>query len=652
MQIRNITAVALVINALTAAGSSADPADRFYEAVRNDDLVALARLSANTGVNIHDAKGVTPLMYASAFGTLRHVELLLRQGADVNTVNSFGGTALICARGDFAKSKLLLEHGAPVNQASKSGFTPLMAAASRDRNANLIRLLLEKGADAQAADARHLTALTLSSTKGDVESMRLLIGAGADVNIPGPMGVPPLGAAISANSLAAVRLLLDHGADAARLAMDDDAKVRHGPLALKGLTTLMLAAPYASPAISAALLRAGAEVNARDIRGMTPLMLAVASETQDVQLVSLFLKSGARVNEQSKTGETALDWALKFGNPSVITALKDAGATCGSPATQSDPQRESHIRSTKDALAASIALLQRSSTEFFRQSGCVGCHHQPATAMAVRAAERAGISVDHQTAADQLRVMSTQAAGSFVRILQGADRASETDFGLAQGLLEAGYPADLTTDSLAVRIAAAQSSDGSWQRSPALSRAPSAESNIARTALAIRFLTAYVYPAVKVEFAARIVMARRWILEQSPRTTDESAMLLLALKWSGAPSARIRRHAEALLAQQRSDGGWAGNPHLTSDAFATAEALYALREVGSAPVSGSVQRKAVHYLLATQFPDGSWHVRSRAPKFQPYFQSGFPFDHDQWISAAATAWAATALAADAEQSVR
>jgi hypothetical protein len=37
-------------------------------------------------------------------------------------------------------------------------------------------------------------------------------------------------------------------------------------------------------------------------------------------------------------------------------------------------------------------------------------------------------------------------------------------------------------------------------------------------------------------------------------------------------------------------------------------------------------------------------VRSRAPKFQPYFQSGFPYEHDQWVSSAATAWAVMALA--------
>jgi hypothetical protein len=51
----------------------------------------------------------------------------------------------------------------------------------------------------------------------------------------------------------------------------------------------------------------------------------------------------------------------------------------------------------------------------------------------------------------------------------------------------------------------------------------------------------------------------------------------------------------------------------------------------------------VKFLMDTQSADGSWYVRSRAPKFQPYFQSGFPHDHDQWISSAGTSWAVRAL---------
>ena len=61
------------------------------------------------------------------------------------------------------------------------------------------------------------------------------------------------------------------------------------------------------------------------------------------------------------------------------------------------------------------------------------------------------------------------------------------------------------------------------------------------------------------------------------------------------------------------------------------------------PASDSVYRRGVNYLLRTQQEDGSWHVVSRAFSFQPYFQSGFPYGHDQWISQAGTAMASIAL---------
>jgi N-acyl-D-amino-acid deacylase len=53
--------------------------------------------------------------------------------------------------------------------------------------------------------------------------------------------------------------------------------------------------------------------------------------------------------------------------------------------------------------------------------------------------------------------------------------------------------------------------------------------------------------------------------------------------------------------------------------------------------------KGVKYLLNTQADDGSWYVKSRSIWLQPYFDSGFPYGQDQWISAAATSWASMAL---------
>ena len=61
------------------------------------------------------------------------------------------------------------------------------------------------------------------------------------------------------------------------------------------------------------------------------------------------------------------------------------------------------------------------------------------------------------------------------------------------------------------------------------------------------------------------------------------------------------------------------------------------------PVSDPVYASGVKYLLRTQAADGSWHVKTRSIWLQPYFESGFPHGHDQWISQAGTALAAIAL---------
>jgi squalene cyclase len=123
-------------------------------------------------------------------------------------------------------------------------------------------------------------------------------------------------------------------------------------------------------------------------------------------------------------------------------------------------------------------------------------------------------------------------------------------------------------------------------------------------------------------------------------------MRLLGLVWSGAERAAVRRAASHLQTLQRADGGWGGNPGLASDAFSTGQALYALRESRVLAASAAAHRHGVRYLQTRQAADGSWHVASRAVAFQPYFESGFPYGRDQWISAAATAWASTALAAE------
>jgi len=214
---------------------------------------------------------------------------------------------------------------------------------------------------------------------------------------------------------------------------------------------------------------------------------------------------------------------------------------------------------------------------------------------------------------------------------------------MMEALAGARYPAGGVTDTAAVYIAALQHRAGHWHVGDT-SRSPIQEGDIARTARCLHALAVYAPPARADEFRRRVSAARAWLEEARPSANDDFAMRLAGLAWAGAAPPEVAAAAHALAARQRSDGGWAQNDNLASDAFATGESLWALAETGAAGPDDALYRRGVAYLLQTQWPDGSWYVRSRAPKFQPYFQSGFPFDHDQWVSSAGTGWAVLALA--------
>ena len=83
--------------------------------------------------------------------------------------------------------------------------------------------------------------------------------------------------------------------------------------------------------------------------------------------------------------------------------------------------------------------------------------------------------------------------------------------------------------------------------------------------------------------------------------------------------------------------------NLESDAYATGQALVALRRSGSVDVASTAYQRGVAFLLRTQHADGSWLVRTRSFPVQPYKESGFPHGDDQWISATGTGWAVMAL---------
>jgi ankyrin repeat protein len=623
---------------LPAVVGAAEPTSReWYQAIRANDVAAMKSMAASkSAVNVTDSRCTTPMMQAAAIGSLQAVKLLIDAGADVNARNGLDLTPLIYGAFETEKVKLLVAAGADVNAKSKAGRTPLIAAATRPNAAESVRLLLSKGADSNATEPTGSNALTQAARSNDLESVRLLVGKTKDVNAGDVFGFTALVHATAHGNAAMVKLLLEKGANP-NTTFDHPLMVRNGPIALTKITPLMMA-PLSTPECIQLLLDAHADVNARDGRGMTALMFAAASDEPNLAIMRMLLKAGADPEVKSGINEGAREWAAKFNDPEVMKLLGARPAASGAAAVLPTAGEKNDARA---AIGKSVSLLQATSTEYFKQSGCVGCHHQPLIGLAVERAAKNGVAINEAERKAQTAVVKAENQSGRDMVLQGIFISVDAMAHAMQHFNEAAYPADEITDSLVSAIASQQRADGAWYGVPVV-RPPMEYSTVTRTALSAMALARYPIPARRAEFVERVARARRWLSDAKPNLEYERSYQLLGLVWSGAGSSDIERVAAEVRKLQREDGGWGQTKYLKSDAFATALALNALQSAGVSSQDARV-RRGVDYLLRTQLPDGSWHVASRAPKLQPYFQSGFPHDHDQWISAAATGWAVAAL---------
>jgi ankyrin repeat protein len=621
----------------TAAAPPDPKAVRMMELLRDGDHRAFRamlsedpRIASRTGPG-----GSTPLMYAVLYGDADAVGVLLDNGADPNARNEAGASALMWAVDDLEKTRLLLERGADVNARSEDGRTAFSIAASRVGSLAVVRLLLDSGADPSVRSPSYkgpVTPLREAADVGDEAVVQLLIERGADVKSAGPL---PLIAALHANNARCVDLLIP-SADRATLSM---ALASLGP-------------PNGNPAgfgnakLIQRLLDQGADVNARGREGRGILMDLANSDSLPVESVVTLLARGADTNTSTEAGQTALDYALQRGQTPIVDLLVKAGAKAGatSPVKISPPKPAGSVRA---ALSRTIPLLQRSDINFVQKTGCVSCHHNSLTAMTVAAARSAGVAVDDQLARTQLASIASYIDVWRERALQGlgipgdADTVSYVLIGMAAEK----HPPDLATDALARYLKSRQLPDGGWRNSA--HRPPLESSAIQLTAASLRALQVYAPKARRNEYEKAIERAKEWLKQAQAATTEDRAFQVLGLRWAGEDREVLRSAASDLLSEQRTDGGWGEIPSLASDAYATGQALVALKEAGVLAATDPAYQRGIEFLLSTQLEDGSWYVRSRSIPFQPYFESGFPHGHDQWISAAATNWAAMALVTSA-----
>jgi cytohesin len=315
------------------------------EVVFEDDVAGIkAALDAGLDPNAEDGHGNSPLTAACSRGHIAAARLLIASGADVNRSTRLGPPlklALFEMMGGNSGRvreivRLLLNAGADPNVADPAGQTPFLFACTEGWW-DLAETFLQAGANVNHANRMGTTALIHACKSQKLADIQRLLAAGADANACGITGETPLLAACSLadrkpkNVLARVRLLLQAGAR-------PDAAYRHlkdtlcDDLHPRGTTALMLAAAAGCQAVVDALLQAGANVALRNRKGQ--IALTLAARQGHAEIVARLRQAGATEEfDVSRFQAAALVKAAAEGNIDRLCELLEAGV----PATTVDP---------------------------------------------------------------------------------------------------------------------------------------------------------------------------------------------------------------------------------------------------------------------------------------------------------------------------
>ena len=287
----------------------------------------------------------------------------IRTGADVNAAQSDGTRPIHWAvyKVDYELIQALIAKKATVDVANEFGSTPL-AEAVKLADARMVKVLLGAGAGVDRADENGQTALMLAVKTGELPIVEMLVEAGANVNaVEAFQRQTPLMWAVTASKHAAdmTKLLLSKGADVKARALYTDwpnqlsSEPRGQYRPVGGLTALLYASRNGCSDCVQALIGAGADVNVPTPEGVTPLMISLDNDHND--LATLLLDRGANPHVADWWGRTAL-WIVidRKGALSGGRGGRGAAAPAAAAAPRGAGQAGSHMAIINRLLAADV----------------------------------------------------------------------------------------------------------------------------------------------------------------------------------------------------------------------------------------------------------------------------------------------------------